>query len=299
MPPPIDPTASATRQALPDQALIAEPATGRPAAGGRPGRVTLAVGLALLALWLASSAAAPWLAPFPPDRTDLLAILEPPSAAHWFGTDQLGRDIFSRVLYGGRTVLAVAPAATLLGLVLGAAIGLAAACAGRRTDEVVMRTLDAVMAFPIVVLAMLALAFLGSGTLNVILVIGLVFAPLIARTVRASALAEARKEYVQAARLRGEGMLFVMAAEILPNVRGPLIVEGTLRLGYAVFTSATLGFLGLGVQPPTPDWGLMVSENQGLLVSAPWTILFPSLAIALVVVGIGLAADGLKEFLEP
>ena len=192
-----------------------------------------------------------------------------------------------------------APAATLLGLVLGAAIGLITGWFGSWVDEVVMRVLDAVMAFPIVILAMLALTFLGAGTGNVILVIGLVFAPLIARTVRAAALVEARKEYVQAAQLRGEGALYIMAVELLPNVRGPLIVEGTVRLGYAVFTSATLGFLGLGVQPPTPDWGLMVSENQALLTTAPWTVLFPALGIAWVVVAIGLAADGLKEYLEP
>jgi peptide/nickel transport system permease protein len=226
---------------------------------------TLAAGLFLVGLWVATALAAPWIAPCPPDRIDLLAVLQPPSAEHWFGTDQLGRDMLSRVLHGGATVLAVAPAATLLGLALGTAIGLAAACAGRRVDEAVMRVLDAVMAFPVVVLAMLALAFLGAGTGNVILIVALVFAPLVARTVRAAALA----------------------------------VEGTVRLGYAVFTSATLGFLGLGVQPPSPDWGLMVSENQGLLTTAPWTILFPALAIALVVAGLGLVADGIKETFEP
>lgn len=259
---------------------------------------TLVAGLVLVGLWIATALAAPWIAPHPPDRVDLLAVLQPPSAGHWFGTDQLGRDVLSRVLHGGATVLAIAPAATLLGLALGTAVGLAAACAGRRVDEAVMRVLDAVMAFPVVVLAMLVLAFLGAGTGNVILIVALVFAPLIARTVRAAALAEARKEYVQAAQLRGEGIFYVMTMEILPNVRGPLAVEGTVRLGYAVFTSATLGFLGLGVQPPSPDWGLMVSENQGLLTTAPWTILFPALAIALVVAGLGLAADGIKEILD-
>jgi peptide/nickel transport system permease protein len=272
-------------------------ATGAEGGMYRIGRrnATLAAGLLLVALWIVGAAAAPWIAPYPPDHVDLLAVLEPPSSAHWFGTDQLGRDVFSRVLHGGRTVLAIAPAATLLGLVLGAAIGLSSAVAGRRLDEIAMRVLDAVMAFPIVVLAMLALTFLGPGTGNVVMVVAFVFAPLIARTVRASALAEARKEYVMAARLRGESAAYIMAAEILPNVRGPLIVEGTVRLGYAVFTAATLGFLGLGVQPPTPDWGLMVATDQALMTTAPWTVLFPALAIALVVVGIGLTADGLKE----
>ena len=263
------------------------------------GTIPLAIGVAMVLVWIAAGLGAPWLAPYPPAEIDFLAISQPPSAAHWFGTDQLGRDMLSRVMHGGAYVLTIAPAATLLGLVLGTAIGLTTAWFGSWVDEVVMRVLDAVMAFPIVILAMLALTFLGAGTGNVILVIGLVFAPLIARTVRAAALVEARKEYVQAAQLRGEGALYIMAVELLPNVRGPLIVEGTVRLGYAVFTSATLGFLGLGVQPPTPDWGLMVSENQALLTTAPWTVLFPATGIAWVVVAIGLAADGLKEYLEP
>src|SRR5688572_26471132 len=218
------------------------------------GAIPLAIGTCMVLVWVASALGAPWLAPYPPAEIDFLAISQPPSAAHWFGTDQLGRDMLSRVMHGGTYVLTIAPAATLLGLVLGTAIGLTTAWFGSWVDEVVMRVLDAVMAFPIVILAMLALTFLGAGTGNVILVIGLVFAPLIARTVRAAALVEARKEYVQAAQLRGEGSLYIMAVELLPNVRGPLIVEGTVRLGYAVFTSATLGFLGLGVQPPTPDW---------------------------------------------
>ncbi|WP_247881238.1 ABC transporter permease [Skermanella sp. TT6] len=263
------------------------------------GTVSLAVGALMILVWVVTALGAAWIAPYPPADIDFLAISQPPSAAHWFGTDQLGRDILSRVIHGGAYVLTIAPAATLLGLVLGAAIGLATAWFGSWVDEVAMRVLDAVMAFPIVILAMLALTLLGAGTGNVVLVIGLVFAPLIARTVRAAALVEARKEYVMAAQLRGEGALYIMAMELLPNVRGPLVVEGTVRLGYAVFTSATLGFLGLGVQPPTPDWGLMVSENQALLTTAPWTVLFPALAIAWVVVAIGLAADGLKEFLEP
>ncbi|UEM19212.1 ABC transporter permease [Skermanella mucosa] len=263
------------------------------------GAVSLGIGSLMILVWVVTALGASWIAPYPPAEIDFLAISQPPSAAHWFGTDQLGRDILSRVIHGGAYVLTIAPAATLLGLALGAAIGLATAWFGSWVDEVVMRVLDAVMAFPIVILAMLALTFLGAGTGNVVLVIGLVFAPLIARTVRASALVEARKEYVMAAQLRGEGALYIMVMELLPNVRGPLIVEGTVRLGYAVFTSATLGFLGLGVQPPTPDWGLMVSENQALLTTAPWTVLFPALAIAWVVVAIGLAADGLKEYLEP
>jgi len=247
----------------------------------------------MVVAWVATAALAPWIAPAAPTDMALTAINQGPSTAHWFGTDQYGRDILSRVLYGGRYVLAIAPAATVIGLFLGTVIGLTAAYFGRWVDEVIMRVLDAVMAFPIVVLALLALTTLGASTGNVILVIGLVFAPLIARTARAAALVEVRREYVQAARLRGESAAWILTMEVFPNVRGPLVVEGTIRLGYAVFTSATLGFLGLGVQPPAPDWGLMVSENRALLTSAPWTVLFPALAIAFVVVAFSLVADGL------
>lgn len=254
-----------------------------------------AVGLAMVALWVASAALAPWLAPYGPAEMGVGEAGMRPTAGHWFGTDDYGRDVLSRVLHGGRYVLAIAPAATLLGLALGTLIGLIAAYGGRWVDEAIMRVLDAVMAFPIVVLALLALTALGPSTVNVILVIGLVFTPLIARTARAAALVEVRREYVQAARLRGENPLYILLVEVAPNIRGPLLVEGTIRLGYAVFTSATLGFLGLGVQPPAPDWGLMVAENRTLLTNAPWTVLFPACAIAFVVIGFSLMADGLRE----
>lgn len=253
------------------------------------------VGLAMVALWVLSAAGAPWLAPHAPTAMGVGEAAAAPSLAHWFGTDDYGRDVLSRVLHGGRYVLAIAPAATLIGLGLGALIGLTAAYFGRWVDEAIMRMLDAVMAFPIVVLALLALTALGPSTVNVILVIGLVFTPLIARTARSAALTEVRREYVQAARLRGERALYILLVEVAPNIRGPLLVEGTIRLGYAVFTSATLGFLGLGVQPPAPDWGLMVAANRTLLTIAPWTVLFPALAIAFVVIGFSLMADGLRE----
>ncbi|RZU98420.1 ABC transporter permease [Spiribacter vilamensis] len=255
----------------------------------------LTVGIVLIATWVISAALAPWVAPFEPTAMGVGPQTEAPSWQHWFGTDEYGRDILSRVVHGGRYVLAIAPASTLLGLGLGTLIGLVAAYGRGWLDEAIMRLLDAIMAFPIVVLALLVLTVLGSSTLNVILVIGLIFAPLIARTARAAALVEVRKEYVEAARLRGEGHWAVMVLEVAPNIRGPLMVEGTIRLGYAVFTSATLGFLGLGVQPPAPDWGVMVSSNRALLTTAPWAVLAPALAIAAVVIGFSLIADGLRD----
>lgn len=254
-----------------------------------------AIGLAMVLLWVVTATLAPWLAPHAPTAMGVGEAVAAPSGTHWFGTDDYGRDVLSRVLHGGRYVLAIGPAATLLGLALGALIGLTAAFFGRWVDEALMRLLDAVMAFPIVVLALLALTALGPSTVNVILVIAFVFTPLIARTARAAALVEVRREYVQAARLRGENAPYIMLVEVAPNIRGPLLVEGTIRLGYAVFTSATLGFLGLGVQPPAPDWGLMVAANRTLLTTAPWTVLFPAFAIAFVVIGFSLMADGLRE----
>lgn len=255
----------------------------------------LTIGLVMIAVWVVTAAFAPWVAPHEPTAMGVGPQTAAPSWSHWFGTDEYGRDILSRVIHGGRYVLAIAPASTLLGLVLGTLIGLLAAYGRGWLDEVIMRLLDAIMAFPIVVLALLALTVLGSSTLNVILVIGLVFAPLIARTARSAALTEVRKEYVEAARLRGEGHWYVMVMEVAPNIRGPLMVEATIRLGYAVFTSATLGFLGLGVQPPAPDWGVMVSSSRSLLTTAPWAVLAPALAIAAVVVGFSLIADGLRD----
>lgn len=262
---------------------------------GLADRPTLAIGLAMVVVWVVVSLGAPWLLPVSPTDSDFAAMMTPPGPGHPFGTDQLGRDVLSRVVYGGLSVLEVAPAATALGVALGTVMGLAAGYAGGWADEAIMRVLDAVMALPIVVLATVTLTLLGPSTVNVIVVIGAVYAPLVARTIRAAVAVEARKEYVQAAVLRGEGPLWTMFVEILPNVRGPLLVEATTRLGYAVFTAATLGFLGFGVPPPTPDWGLMVSENQVILTTAPWAVLFPALAIAFVVVAFGLVADGLGD----
>jgi peptide/nickel transport system permease protein len=185
----------------------------------------LAIGLGLISIWVLTAIFAPWVAPHEPTAMGVGPQTAPPSWQHWFGTDQYGRDILSRVIHGGRYVLAIAPASTLLGLSLGTLIGLISAYGRGWIDEVIMRLLDAIMAFPIVVLALLALTVLGSSTLNVILVIGLVFAPLIARTARAAALTEVRKEYVEAARLRGEGHWYVMLMEVAPNIRGPLLVD--------------------------------------------------------------------------
>jgi peptide/nickel transport system permease protein len=260
---------------------------------------TFLVGAAVLLVWVACALLAGRIAPHDPIAPDILHKLQPPSAGHLFGTDSLGRDVLSRVIYGARGVLVVAPLATLFGTVLGTAIGLVAGYFGGIVEEVLMRVTDAFLALPAIIVALLALVALGPSTGAVIFVIGLVFAPIIARTVRAAVLTEARLEYVQAARLRQEAAPYVMFVEILPNVLAPVLVEFTVRLGYAIFATATLSFLGFGIQPPAPDWGLTIFEQYSFLVGGIWwPVLFPALAIASLVVGVNLAADGLAQALE-
>ena len=260
---------------------------------------TFLAGSLLLAFWIFCAAFGAKVAPDNPFATDILEKLAPPSGSHWFGTDSLGRDVFSRVLAGARDILIVAPLATLLGTVLGTAIGLVAGYFRGLVDDVLMRLVDAFLAVPVVIIGMLALVALRPSRLTVILVIGVVFAPIIARTVRAAVLSERELDYVAAARLRNERAPYVMFAEILPNVFGPVLVEFTVRLGYAIFTIATLSFLGVGIQPPAPDWGVQISDHYGLISGGYWwPVLFPALAIASLVVGVNLIADGVNNALD-
>jgi peptide/nickel transport system permease protein len=228
---------------------------------------------------------------------DPLHSLRAPSGAHWFGTDEVGRDVLSRTLAGARTVLVVAPLATLVCLLLGGGIGLLSGYLGGTRDEVMMRLVDVVLALPVIVAAIVAVAALGRSIPVIIVVIGVLFSPPVARTIRAASGAERQKEYVQAARLRGEPALYILVSEILPNILSPVIVEGTVRLGYAVFTAAGLAFLGFGVQPPSPDWGLTISTDSQYLQTSWWTVLFPALALATLVVGANLLADGVRKAL--
>jgi len=225
-------------------------------------------------------------------------ILVGPSGDHLLGTDNLGRDVFSRVLAGARSVLIVAPLATLIGLIGGTTIGLVAGYHRGLVDDVVSRFVDAFLAFPAVVIALLALTVLGSSEVTVILVIGILFIPIIARTVRSAVLVERERDYVAAARLRGDSAPYVMLAEILPNITGPIAVEGTVRLGYAIFAAATLSFLGVGLQIPSPDWGLTVAVERVNLAVNPWTVLGAAIALATVVVAVNLVADGVRQAVE-
>jgi peptide/nickel transport system permease protein len=259
---------------------------------------TLITGVAILIVWIVCALCGSAITPFDPYADNLLSTLATPSAAHWFGTDQLGRDIFSRVIVGARDILIVAPLATLLGTVLGTALGLCIGYLRGALDDVVSRVIEAIQALPLIIVALMALAAVGTSNATVVLVIGFVFTPLIARTVRAAVLIERDQDYVAAARLRGDGRLTIMFIEILPNVLPIALVEMTVRLGYAIFFVASLSFLGFGIQPPSADWGIAIAENYSLIGSYWWTVLFDAAATASLVIGVNLVADGLKSVVD-
>ena len=255
---------------------------------------TALFGLSLVIFWIAVAILAPILAPYAPNSITG-KLNQSPSAEHLMGTDQLGRDVFSRLLYGSRPILLLAPLSVLCSMAVGVTFGLTAGFFGGAIDEVVMRTLDAIMAFPTLLLYMIIIAAVGASELNVILAITIGGTPGIARIVRSLVLDVRSREFVQAARLRRESARYIMFREILPNCLGPLVVDGCLRIGYAAFAIGALGFLGLGLPPPDPDWGRMVAEGRVWLMTSPWSVLFPALAISSLVVGLNLFADGVNE----
>jgi peptide/nickel transport system permease protein len=260
---------------------------------------TFLVGLAIVLFWVFCAVFGPVVVPYDPFADDLLNALMPPSPEHWFGTDQLGRDVFSRVIVGARDILTIAPLATLISTVLGTALGLVMGYFRGFIDEGISRIVDALLALPTVIVALLALVALGPSSVTVVCVIGFTFAPIIARTVRASVLAERELDYVFAAQLRRENAFHIMFVEILPNVLPPILVEATVRLGYAIFAVASLSFIGFGIQPPSPDWGLSISANYGLIGAGFWwTVLFDGTAIATLVVAVNLVADGIQSALD-
>ncbi len=260
---------------------------------------TFWIGAVVVGWWVFWAIAGSRLTPHDPLGQDFDQ-LHRPGGANWLGTDQLGRDVLSRVLGGATDVLEVAPLAMLLGVAGGTVIGLVAGYFRGLADEAITIATNALLAIPVIVTAVVAITALGRSKATLIIVIGVVFAPIVARTVRAAVLAERELAYVSAARLRGERAPYVMFVEILPNIMGPIIVEATVRLGYAIFAVAGLTFLGFGVQPPSPDWSLQISDNYGLLPSGTywWTVLFPALAIATLIIGLNLIADALQQVLD-
>ena len=260
---------------------------------------TFVTGLAIIVFWIFCAMFGAYVVPIDPYADDLLNTLQPPSLEHWFGTDQLGRDVFARVIVGARDILTISPVATLLGTVVGTALGLVTGYFRGFIDDALSRVIEAVLALPLVIVALLALVALGTSNLTVIVVIGFAFTPVIARTVRSAVLVERQLDYVAAARLRNESALHILFVEILPNVMSPILVEATVRLGFAIFTVATLSFIGFGIQPPSADWGLGISENYALIPGGFWwTVLFDALAIVSLVVGVNLVADGVKGALD-
>ncbi len=267
------------------------------------------IGLAIVLFWVFVAIFAPYLTPYTPLEQDWKAPNQGPSIAHILGTDELGRDLWSRLIYGARIVLVVMPISekfwipggtaiwgVFIALLVGTTLGLLGGFHGGWIDEIVMRLLDAMMAVPIILLYMIIMAALGASALNVVIAITIVGTPGIARLVRSLTLDIRTREYIRAAETRGENPWYIMFVEILPNARGPIIVDAMLRVGYAIFAMGTLGFLGLGIPPPSPDWGSMVAKGREFILAGSfWAALWPSVAIASLVVGLNLLADGLRE----
>jgi len=260
-------------------------------------RPAFIIGVLIILAWIVCGVFGDKITPYDPINEFDTSSLSP-RAGHLMGTDQLGRDVLSRVMAGARDVLIVAPIAATLSVIFGAFLGLLMGYFRGWVDEILSRLVEVLLSIPVVLMALLITATLGSSRIVVIGTVAVLFTPIVTRTVRAAVLSEAQLDYVTSARLRGEKSLFVMTREILPNIRSTILVEYTVRIGYAVFTVATLSFLGAGIQPPSPDWGLAVSDTYQLIPAGQWwPTLFPALAIASVVVATNLVADSIEAAL--
>ncbi|WP_292863377.1 ABC transporter permease [Mesorhizobium sp.] len=261
-----------------------------------PKAVSARFGISLILFWIVLALLAPWISPYPPNAQDMAALADlGPSAAHWLGTDLLGRDILSRILWGARTTLVVVPVATASAFGVGTAIGLASGYFGGLVDRAISGLSDIILSFPTLVLYIVLIASIGPSLINIVIAITLASAPSIGRIVRGLTLELRSQGYVAAAEMRGESTLFTLFFEILPNARGPLLADLSMRAGLAVVTVGTLGFLGLGLPPPDPDWGSMVAENVTMIPVYPYMALFPGLAMCSLVIGFSMLADGLEE----
>ena len=260
---------------------------------------SLAIGLALTALILAAAGLSLVWTPYDAELILVEQRLQPPSAAHWFGTDQMGRDVLSMILGGARNSIAVALVAAGIGLGAGVPLGLFAAAEGGLVDEIVMRSNDLIFAFPALLLAILITAIAGPGAINAIVAIGIFNIPVFARRARGGALALWPRDFVRAARVAGKGRLRISLEHILPNIAGVLIVQGTIQFALGVLAEAGLSYVGLGAQPPAPSWGRMLAESQTYFALAPWLAVAPGLAIVTTVLGLNLLGDGLRDLFDP
>jgi peptide/nickel transport system permease protein len=257
------------------------------------------VGFVLLALVAAAVLLGPWLAPYDPQAFHPAARLQPPSAAFLLGTDQFGRDLLSRLLTGARPTVLFGLGATVLGVAAGGLIGVAAGVSAGAIDAVIMRILDGLVAVPDLLFALLIVTILGNGMGNALLAVAIAFTPGLARISRSTVLSLRGRDYVLAAVARGEGRAWIILCEVLPNAIGPVIIEATIRVAFAVMIGATLGFLGLGAQPPSTEWGLMIASARQYMARNIWTVLVPSVAIAMVALGFNLVGDALRDRLDP
>lgn len=256
-------------------------------------------GLAIIAIYIFAAVFAPWLATHDPTAQDLMAALQGPSAAHWLGTDSYGQDLYSRLLYGAQLALIIGFASVALGLLVGVAVGLAAGLMGGRTEWVLMRIVDGLLAFPELILAMAFMAVLGLGTENLVYALALSFVGPFARMTRGDVLQVKSQPYIEAARMMGVPTAAIIWRHVLPNVVSPILVQAGMRISIAILLESGLSFLGIGVVPPTPDWGLMIAEGRGFITMAPWISGVPGVALAILLVALNLLGDGLRDAFDP
>jgi len=257
------------------------------------------VSAAVLGVVIVVAVAANWIAPFGVNDVDVPNALQPPSGEHWFGTDELGRDVLSRVFVATQASMRVAVVSVAFAVVVGVAVGVIAGYRGGWIDTVFMRVVDVMFAFPVLLLALAVVAILGPGTTTTILAIGIVYTPIFARVARASTLSVRVEPFVQMSRAMGTGNLYILARHIIPNIAGPLIVQTSLSLAFAILSEAALSFLGLGIQPPQPSLGRMIFDSQGFVTMAWWMAVFPGAAIVVIVLAFNLVGDGLRDVLDP
>lgn len=277
-----------------------------PSAAARPRRLwprglngKLVIGSAVLLALIVVAVAAPWIVPYRFDEMSILNRLKPPSLRNWLGTDEFGRDVFSRTLIGARLSLLMGFAATAVSLAIGVPLGLWAGYRRGRVDEIVMRSTDVLLSFPPIMLGLLLLAVTPPSLWKMIVAVGIVYVPSTVRLTRSVTLDLAGEEFVQAARARGERTSYILHAEILPNAWPPIMVEASLRVTFAILLGAALSFIGLGAQPPSSDWGLMIAEARPLIDRAPWVAIAPGIAMGITVIAVNLLGDGLREALDP